>query len=150
MDRLKKFFYEAKKHKEHILEAKEELSFPVKDYENLPKIEKFALNTLIFRFSKLQDLLGTKIFRAYLEIMGYPINESSFFDILKEIEKEGIVDIDTWNYLRELRNNIAHDYPEELDEVVEKINLFVQKSDELLKILDRVEKKYDKTNTKRD
>ena len=36
--------------------------------------------------------------------------DSNYFDILQEIEKEGVVDIDTWSELRELRNKIAHDY----------------------------------------
>ena len=54
-DRLDSYFYEANRHKEHILEAKAELNIPIKDYDNLPKLEKFALNTLIFRFAKLKE-----------------------------------------------------------------------------------------------
>jgi len=148
--RLKTYLYESSKHKEHIIEAKAEITIPVESYQGLPKLEKFALNTLIFRFSKLQDLLGAKIFRAYLQYSGFPVNDLSFFDILKEVEKEGIVDIDTWSQLRELRNDIAHDYPEEIDEMLEKINLLVKKSDELLSILDRLEDKYNEIEQKRD
>ena len=142
MDRLKSYFQEAKKHKDHIIEAKEELSTPIKEYETLCKLERFALNTLIFRFSKLQDLMGSKIFRAYLEYCGLSTNEFSFFDILKELEKENILDIDEWQLLRELRNDIAHDYPDEFDEMIGKINLFVKTSDKLVDILDNLEVKY--------
>ena len=78
-DRLDSYFYEANRHKEHILEAKAELNIPIKDYDNLPKLEKFALNTLIFRFAKLQDFIGVKIFRAYLEYMEFPLSDMSFF-----------------------------------------------------------------------
>lgn len=142
MDRLKTYFQEATIHKEHIIEAKSVISLPIKDYEKLSKLEKFALNTLIFRFSKLQDLMGRKIFRAYLNFLGLATDEFSFFDILKELEKEGVLDIDEWHFLRKLRNDIAHDYPEELEERLQKVNLFVEKSDELLKILKNLEKRY--------
>jgi len=143
MNRLDTYFYEANKHIEHIIEAKDELNLPITSYEELSKLEKFALNTLIFRFSKLQDLLGVKIFRAYLEFSGINVSEFGFFDILKLIEKEKICDIDTWNELRKLRNDIAHDYPHELDEMLEKINLFIKSSDKLVSIFDNIKRRYD-------
>jgi GTP:adenosylcobinamide-phosphate guanylyltransferase len=143
INRLDTYFYEANKHIEHIIEAKDELILPITSYESLSKLEKFALNTLIFRFSKLQDLLGVKIFRAYLEFSGINVSEFGFFDILKLIEKEKICDIDTWNELRKLRNDIAHDYPHELDEMLEKINLFIKSSDKLVSIFDNIKRRYD-------
>ncbi len=148
-NRLESYFYEAKRHKEHIREAKEELNIPISDYETLPKIEKFALNTLIFRFSKLQDLIGAKIMRAYLEFSEFPVDDMSFFDLLKEIEKEGIVDIDSWSQLRKLRNDIAHDYPQELQEMLDKVNLLIKKSDILVGIIDKMESRYNEIKQKR-
>ena len=149
-NRLQTYLQEAKRHKEHIIEARTTLHLPIENYETLPKLEKFALNTLIFRFSKLQDLIGAKLFRVYLAYSEFPVSEMGFFDILKAVEKEGIVDIDTWSYLRELRNDIAHDYPEEMHEMLEKVNLFIQQSDTLIAILDRLEQKYHETQQQRD
>ena len=143
--RLKSYLAEMRRHSEHIIEAKEVLPLEIADYDSLSQLEKFALNTLIFRFSKLQDLLGSKVFRTYLDSIGFVVEEASFFEILKEIGKEGIVDIDTWNFLRELRNEIAHDYPEEFDERVEKVNLFIQKSDLLVEVAKRLEERYRET-----
>jgi endonuclease III len=71
----------------------------------------------------------------------------SGFDV---VEKEGIVDIDSWNELRELRNRIAHEYPEEIDEMVESINLFIKKSGSLVEISNRLEEKYHEIKRKRD
>jgi len=147
--KLKTYFLELNKHIELIDDSLEELQTPIKDYDTLPKIQKFALNALIFRFSKLQDLLGAKIFRTYLEYNGYGTQGISYFDILKEIEKEGIVDIDSWSELRELRNKIAHDYPEELDEMLESINLFIQKSSELVTIAKKLEQNFYEIERKR-
>jgi len=150
MDRLNNYLKEANRHKEHILEAKDELVLPIKEYDTLSKLEKFALNTLIFRFSKLQDLMGRKIFRDFLEFIDISSQELDFFDVLKELEKERVLDIDTWQELREIRNEIAHDYPEELNEKIEKINIFIKRSDDLLKIFDRLEEKYLEIERKRD
>ena len=142
--KLPKYFTEIDAHIELIHEALDVLreKLPIKEYKNLNSLEKFALNTLIFRFSKLQDLLGSKVFRSYLEFSGFETSEKSFFDILKEIEKEGIVDIDTWDELRKLRNQIAHEYPEEEDDAIESINLFIERSQELIDIADRLRERY--------
>jgi hypothetical protein len=151
-NRLKTYFQEAYKHIELIEESLEVLNpkIPIEDYNSLNQLERFALNALIFRFSKLQDLIGAKIFRDYLDFNGFNIAQKSFFDILREIEKEGIIDIDSWSELRELRNKIAHEYPEEADEVLESINLFVEKSGLLIEISDRLEQKYNEIKQKRD
>ncbi len=142
--RLVDYFDEAQKHIALISESLEVLEpkIPIEEYESVNQLERFALNALIFRFSKLQDLIGVKIFRTYLDFSGFETAEKSFFDLLREIEKEGIVDIDSWSELRELRNKIAHEYPEEIDEMVESINLFIAKSGELVVISNRLEKKF--------
>ena len=150
--RLKLYFQETQKHIDLIEESLDVLkdALPIKNYDDLAQLQRFALNALIFRFSKLQDIIGAKIFRNYLEYSGYNTAEKSFFDILKEIEKEGIVDIDSWDILREIRNKIAHDYPEELDEMLEGINLFIEKSSELVTIAKKLEQKFYEIERKRD
>ena len=147
--RLETYFTEASKHIELIEESLEVLKTPIVDYESLSQLEKFALNALIFRFSKLQDLIGAKIFRSFLEYSGFSTQGVSYFDILKEMEKEGIIDIDSWSELRELRNTIAHEYPEENDEMVESINLFIDRSHTLVEIANILEKKFYETKAKR-
>jgi uncharacterized protein with HEPN domain len=148
--KLTTYFQEATKHITLIEESLEELKTPIQEYETLSRIEKFALNALIFRFAKLQDLLGAKVFRSYLEYNGYNTQGISYYDILREIEKEEIVDIDTWSELRELRNKIAHDYPEELDEMIESINLFISRSKEIVVISKKIESKFYEIKAKRD
>jgi len=150
--RLNLYFQEAQKHIDLIEESLDVLkdALPIKNYEELTQLQRFALNVLIFRFSKLQDLIGAKIFRNYLEYSGYNTTEKSFFDILKEIEKESIVDIDTWDELRELRNKIAHEYPEEVDEMLESVNLFIQKASILINISKKLEQNFYAIKKQRD
>lgn len=142
--RLSKYFHEADKHIELIEEALNFLQekLPIDRYSMLTNTEKFALNALVFRFSKLQDLLESKIFRRYLEFSGYDTSEKSFYDILKEIEKEGIIDIDSWDELRKYRNQIAHEYPEAEEEAIENITLFIEKSAQLIEVTRKLQERY--------
>ena len=140
--RLENYFAEALRHIQLIEEAKEVIHLPIVNYDKLPNLEKFAVNALIFRFSKLQDLIGSKIFRAFLEFNKFDTEEKSFLVLLKEIEKEGIVDIDTWDEFRKIRNNIAHEYPGEEEEALEAVELLVKKSTDLIKIAQKIMDRY--------
>ncbi len=146
--RLGLYFLEAKKHIELIEDAKEVITLPISNYDNLQNIEKFAINALIFRFSKLQDLIGSKIFRAFLEFNKFDTQDKSFLELLKEIEKEGIVDIDAWDEFRKVRNNIAHEYPGEEEEALEAIALLIKQSSALIAIALKLMERYDEIRKK--
>lgn len=110
-------------------------------FRNLSVEELDMLDTLAFRFSKLQDLIGSRIFREYLKEMNYVVEGITFVDILKEIEREGIIDIDTWSEFRKVRNYIAHDYPDELEEKVEAINYLIENTKVLIDVVRKIEGK---------
>lgn len=141
--RLEAYFSEAQKHIDLIEEAKSAITLPIKDYNTLPSLEKFAINALVFRFSKLQDLIGSKIFRAFLEFNRFDVGDKSFLLLLKEIEKEGIVDIDTWDVLRKVRNSVAHEYPGEEDELVDALEFLIGNIPILLEICSKLQERYD-------
>ncbi|MEO1927270.1 MAG: hypothetical protein ABGX26_01085 [Nautiliaceae bacterium] len=117
----------------HINRLKEVLTelkklYPI-DYdklENFTTSQKDKLDVLAFRFSKLKDILVAKIFRKYLEYPNYPVQDKNFLEILKELSKKNIVDIDKWAEFRAVRNSIAHDYPYNNDEKIEAINYLIQ------------------------
>lgn len=85
---------------------------------NTLKPEKRAiLDAYLKRFASIQDFLGAKIFSLLLEIAG--INNTKMSEVLSHIEKEGIIDsLENWIELREIRNELEHDYPEELGEAL--------------------------------
>jgi hypothetical protein len=97
-------------------------------FDKLTPIEKDALDTLAFRFSKLQDLLGSKIFREYLREVGFIVEGKTFWELVREMENEEIIDIDLWSEFRKVRNLLAHDYPDEIEEKVEAINYLIEKN----------------------
>ncbi len=79
--------------------------------------EKAILDAYLKRFTSVQDFLGAKIFSLLLEVAGIPGSKMS--EVLYNVEKERIIDsLDNWIELREVRNELEHDYPEELEEAL--------------------------------
>ena len=85
---------------------------------------------VIYRFSKLQDGIGAKLFKAFLLAQGENVDKP-FLDILHQLEKLNIVDVDEWFMLREIRNEIAHDYEENEENAM---NISLQMRSESAKI----------------
>ena len=82
-------------------------------FNTLQTEQRAVLDAYLKRFASLQDFLGAKIFSLLLEIAG--INNNKMSEVLYNIEKENIIDsLDSWIELREVRNELEHDYPEEL------------------------------------
>ena len=83
-------------------------------FNTLKPEEKAILDAYLKRFSSIQDFLGAKIFSLLLDVAG--INSSKMSEVLYYIEKEEIIDsLENWIELREVRNELEHDYPEELE-----------------------------------
>jgi len=86
--------------------------------------ERAILDAYLKRFSSIQDFLGAKIFSLLLDVSG--INSSKMSEVLYYIEKEEIIDsLDNWIELREVRNELEHDYPEELLEALDDLKFCI-------------------------
>jgi hypothetical protein len=133
--RLQSYFDEGEVHIQKIKKALKKLPYPF--YSDIDEFEE-TLDMLAFRFSKLQSLIGEKLFREYLKANKFDVEGKSFLEILKEIEKEGIVDIDSWDEFRKVRNFIFHEYPLNEEEKYEKINFLIEKSLEIIEIFKRL------------
>ena len=105
------------------------------------------LDQYIFRFSKLQDIMGTRLFPLTLEALAEPVSDKAFIDILNRLEKLGILDSAFfWIQLRKIRNDIAHEYPASLIERIEGINYLFVHIEELKQIIERCKSIIDKHN----
>jgi len=134
--------HECNQHKKRVLEAKSRLKvfmpLTVKKYDQLDSLMISVIDQMIFRFSKLQDSMGDKIFPSILELVGEDIKKMTFIDRLNRLEELELLYKDEWMSLRKDRNEIAHEYSFNQDEVVDSINLIYSRVDMLIKIYDDV------------
>lgn len=94
-------------------------------YNLLTDEEIGYIDQFIFRFSKLQDSMGKRLFPLILTITGEDPEDMSFGDILNRLEKLKVInDAGDWKKLREIRNEISHEYSSEINYLVEGINKF--------------------------
>lgn len=143
IERLQREFEVCDKHILRINEALEGLKvdFPisVEVYQNFDSEQIRCIDQYIFRFSKLQDAMGAKIFRCALELMDEDISSLPMRDILNRLERFNLIpSADEWIYIRELRNEIAHDYPLYENDVVAILNELITKLNVITGIYDKL------------
>ncbi len=143
--RLQRYLNECNKHKIRIEKSynKTKNIFPLSStkYENLNDEEIEAIDQYLFRFAKLQDTLGERVFKLIISEYVDNIYDLTFIDILNYLEKIGILkDVNIWKKLRKIRNDISHQYDDEPDEMAEALNNIFAYKDELLDILENIEK----------
>lgn len=96
------------------------------------------LDQFIFRFSKLQDMMGSRLFPSILELLAEPVTEKAFIDILNRLEKLEIIESALhWIEIRKIRNDIAHEYPASLTERIEGINILFDNLEILKQIIEK-------------
>ena len=104
--------------------------FPLDEnsYKNLASTQISFCDQLIYRFSKLQDTIGNKVFRNILEGLGEDQEELPFIDVVLRLEKLHVIESHLeWLQLREVRNLVTHEYPYNTQEITEGLNLILEK-----------------------
>lgn len=117
--------------------------FPLKknDFTRLSSnVQELAYSDqCIYRFSKLQDCMGAKLFKSVLLYQGENVNKP-FLDLLNQLERIDIIDVNEWFEIRDLRNKIAHNYDDNETLVIDILNTIYRLKDELAHILKQIEK----------
>lgn len=106
------------------------------------KEEEFdAFETLTARFARFSDMLIQKIFRSIDKIEFE--KDGTLLDVLNRSHKRGLItSIDEIREIRELRNDISHEYtPRELKELFDDT---LKQTATLFEIIDRVDKYVEK------
>ena len=116
---------------EALMQVKQLVPLPILSISQLSTQQLAFLDMVTLRFGKLQDIVGVKIMPLILEILAE--DAITFIDKLNKLEKLGYISSsDWWIELRELRNQIAHDYPNNEKLICANISMLVDKSAELL------------------
>ena len=85
---------------------------PLRDKAELTEADWDAFETLSGRYARLCDLIVHKLFRALDRFELEP--PGTILDTLNRAEKRGLIDsVDEVRALKDLRNEIAHEYAEE-------------------------------------
>lgn len=144
--KIERYLNECRQHKLRIEKssAKLKILFPISSprYENLSDDEVEAIDQYLFRFAKLQDTLGTKLFKMIASEYVDDVSQLTFLDILNQLERVNILDVTLWKTLRNIRNNISHQYDDNSQEMSEALNNIFAYRDELLQIFENIEKFY--------
>jgi uncharacterized protein with HEPN domain len=82
--------------------------------------------------------MGAKLFKSVLLFQGENTNKP-FLDILNQLEKIDIIDVDEWFEIRDLRNEIAHDYEDNDTVAINILNTIYKLRNELKDILNAIE-----------
>lgn len=114
-------------HLKRVKYAKSQLDdlFPLdkEAYKSLSDADVTLIDQMIYRFTKLQDSMGSKLFPQTLKSLGEDYSDKPFIDVLNRLEKlELIPDYKQWIMMREVRNQLSHEYPSEPDETIEGLN----------------------------
>ena len=146
--KLQKYFNECDKHLQRIEEAyddiKETIPLNAEKYQNLTKNNVQAFDQYLFRFAKLQDTMGDKIFKLLIQKYEQNNNETPFIDALNKLEKIGFISsTKEWIYLRQIRNEISHQYDDEPQEMSQAINNIVNQKDIIKSIYLKLKKQYE-------
>ena len=118
------------------------LPFTAAMLASLNPAQRRILDQLAYRFTKLQDSLGEKVFPGILELSAEPLpDHATFMEKLHRLERlQAIPSVDTWKTLRELRNAIAHEYPDALEIQAARLNQFAAGIATLLSCWDAVQR----------
>jgi len=83
--------------------------------------------------------MGAKLFKSLLLYEGENVNKP-FLDILNQLETIDIINVDEWFEIRDLRNEIAHDYEDNDDTAINILNTIYKLRSDLKEILDAIER----------
>jgi hypothetical protein len=98
------------------------------------------VNSFLFNYLKIQDKIGGKLFRLLLQYWHELDDSMTMLDILNRLEKLRIIDsVEAWDTLREIRNTLTHEYPEDAQLRLDNIRLSLAGYLQLKQIIANIE-----------
>jgi len=136
LSKLNYHYIALKEYKEFISNLDENKIFDIYQFRYIDTPTKGVLEAYLKRFASIQDYLGAKIFPALLQISG--VSYSKMSEVILLIEKEGIISFDEWIKFREIRNDLEHDYPDDLEEALNDLKFCIDNFEKIEEIIFKV------------
>jgi len=115
------------------------------DFDKIKTIDSF-----IYRFIKLQDLMGEKLFKYFLDELGEYKETMSLLDMLDKLEKFEIIEnAKEWLSYRKLRNKLTHEYPDNEEDLLEGITVSMEVFNKIELVLKNIENKFNNIENRR-
>ena len=110
--------------------------FAPESVDDISSETRRILDQLAYRFGKLQDTLGLRVLPGILDLSEEPLPESTpFGEKLQRLERLGVIrNVDQWRTLRELRNQLPHEYVDAPALKAAALNRFIDGVDSLLEL----------------
>lgn len=106
------------------------------DYTHLNKEDRRLLDQFAYRYTRLQDDMGVKLVPAVLKALGEDVAPMSALDRFARLEQLGwLASADEWQTLRQIRNQFAHDYPDNAHERFERLQAAIGAATQLMSVL---------------
>ncbi|WP_051654239.1 hypothetical protein [Persephonella sp. KM09-Lau-8] len=109
-------------------------------FDDPEKVE--TIDAFLFRFSKMQDTMGEKLFPLILEVLGEESRNKPFIDILNRLEQlEFLPSVNEWKELRKISNLITDIYPWEQEMLIKELQQTIEAAEKLMKLYDNIKEK---------
>lgn len=131
---------ECRRHLHYLGDAARRIDWPIAvERMEAPGDELVAaLDQFAFRFARLQDTLGQRLFRSVLLIrLREPYEDRPLRDVLDRLEALRLLpSAERWEEIRAARNALVHDYPDTAAQRAARLNLAYPMVAEMAGILD--------------
>lgn len=129
-------------HADALQDALNDLDAGAVDLSKLSALEKDQrriLDQFAYRYTRLQDDMGMKLFPAVLRALGENVPAMSMIDRLNRLEQLGWIEsAQAWGEHRRVRNEFTHDYPEAVDERKQRVLLAIDSARNMIGVFERV------------
>jgi hypothetical protein len=111
-------------------------------FTHLSKQDRRLLDQFAYRYTRLQDDIGSKLMPAVLKSLGEDVAPMSALDRFFRLEQLGwLASADDWQSLRQIRNQFTQDYPDNPTERFERWQAAVHAASQLVSVLTRFKSK---------
>ena len=107
-------------------------------YSQLAKDDRRLLDQFAYRYTRLQDDMGTRLMPAVLKALGEDVAPMSAIDRFARLEQLGwLPSADAWATLRQIRNQFTHDYPDDVAERLDRLQAATVAAGQLLTVMEQ-------------
>ena len=111
-------------------------------YEHLSKEDRRLLDQFAYRYTRLQDDMGSRLMPAVLRALGEDVAAMPALDRFSRMEQLSLLSsVDEWNNLRQIHNQFTHDYPDSAHEQSERLQAAISAACQLSSALAHISAK---------